>query len=68
MLRNVELYDKTKTLEKELAQAKEKRNRVIKQLRNISDFSTFNFIVEKQNTKHSNLFLLTDKKNSTFDN
>ena len=67
MLRNVELHDKTKILKKELAQAKEKRNQVIKQLRNIFNFFTFNFIVEKQSTKHFNLSLLTDEKNSTFD-
>ena len=67
MLRNVELHNKTKILKKELAQAKEKQDRVIKQLRNISDFFTFNFIVKKQSTKHSDSFLLTDKKNSTFD-
>ena len=67
MSKNVELHNKTKILKKELAQAKEKRNQVIKQLRNIFDFSTFNFIVEKQNTKHSNSFLLIDKKNFTFD-
>ena len=67
MLRNVELHNKTKILKKELAQAKEKRNQVIKQLRNIFDFFTFNFIVEKQSTKHSDSFFLTDKKNFTFD-
>ena len=67
MLRNVELHDKTKILKKELVQAKEKRNRVIKQLRNISNFSTFNFIVEKRNTKHSDSSFLTDEKNFTFD-
>ncbi len=67
MSRNVELHNKMKILKKEFAQAKEKRNQVIKQLRNISDFFTFNFIVEKQSTKHSDLFLSTDKKNFTFD-
>ena len=66
MLRNVKLHDKTKILKKELAQAKEKRDQIIKQLRNIFDFFTFNFIVEKRNTKHSDSFLLTDKKNFTF--
>ena len=66
MSRNVELHDKTKILKKELAQAKEKRDRVIKQLRNISDFFTFNFIVKKQSTKHFDLSFLIDKKNSTF--
>ena len=66
MSRNVELHDETKILKKELAQAKEKRDQVIKQLRNISNFSTFNFIVEKQSTKHFDLFLLIDEKNSTF--
>ena len=67
MSKNVELHDETKTLKKELAQAKEKQNQVIEQLRNIFDFSTFNFIVEKQSTKHSDLSLLTNKKDSTFD-
>ena len=66
MLRNVELHDETKILKKVLAQAKEKRDQIIKQLRNIFDFSTFNFIVEKLSTKHSDLSLLTDEKNSTF--
>ena len=66
MLRNVKLHDKTKILKKELAQAKEKRNQVIKQLRNISNFFIFNFIVEKQSTKHFNLSLLIDEKNFTF--
>ena len=66
MSKNVKLHDKTKILKKELVQAKEKRNRIIKQLRNISDFSTFNFIVEKRSTKHSDSFFLTDEKNSTF--
>ena len=66
MLKNVKLHDKTKILKKELAQAKEKRDQVIKQLRNISDFFTFNFIVEKRSTKHSDSSLLTDKKNFTF--
>ena len=66
MLKNVELHDKTKILKKELAQATKKRNRVIEQLRNISNFSTFNFIVEKQSTKHFNSFFLTNEKNSTF--
>ena len=67
MSRNVELYDKTKILKKELAQAKKKQDQVIKQLKNISNFFIFNFIVEKRSTKHFNSFLLTDKKNSTFD-
>ena len=67
MSRNVELHNETKILKKELAQAKEKRDRIIEQLRNISNFSIFNFIVEKQNTKHSDLFLLINKKNFTFD-
>ena len=67
MLKNVELHDKTKILKKELAQAKKKRDQVIKQLRNIFNFFTFNFIVEKRNTKHSDLSFFTDKKNSTFD-
>ena len=66
MSRNVELHDKTKILKKKLVQAKEKRDQIIKQLKNIFNFFTFNFIVEKQNTKHSNLSLLTNKKNSTF--
>ena len=47
MLKNVELHNKTKILKKELAQAKEKQDQVIEQLRNIFNFSTFNFIVEK---------------------
>ena len=68
MLRNVKLYNKTKILKKKLTQAKEKRNQVIKQLKNTFNFFTFNFIVEKQSTKHFNLFLLTDKKNFTFNN
>ena len=67
MLRNVELHDETKILKKELAQAKEKRNRIIKQHKNISDFFTFNFIVEKRNTKHFDSSLFIDKKNSIFD-
>ena len=66
MSRNVKLHDETKILKKELVQAKKKRNQVIKQFRNIFDFSTFNFIVEKQSIKHSDLFLLIDEKNSTF--
>ena len=66
MSRNVKLYNKTKISKKELTQAKEKRNQVIKQLKNISDFSTFNFIVEKQSTKHFDSSFLTDKKNFTF--
>ena len=68
MLKNVKLYNKTKILKKKLAQAKEKRNQIIKQLRNIFNFFIFNFIVEKQSTKHSDLFLLTNEKNSTFNN
>ena len=68
MSRNIELYNKTKILKKKLTQAEEKRNQVIKQLRNIFNFFTFNFIVKKQNTKHFDLFLFTDKKNSTFNN
>ena len=67
MLKNVKLHDKTKILKKELAQTKEKQDQVIKQLKNIFDFFIFNFIVEKQSTKHFDSFLLTDKKNSTFD-
>ena len=67
MLRNVKLHDEIKISKKELAQAKEKQDRIIEQLRNISNFFTFNFIVEKQNTKHSDLFLLIDEKNFTFD-
>ena len=68
MLKNVKLHNKTKILKKEFAQAKEKRNQIIKQLRNISNFSTFNFIVKKQSTKYFDLFFLTDEKNSTFNN
>ena len=67
MSRNVELHDKTKILKKELTQAKEKQDQIIKQLRNIFDFFTFNFIVKKQNTKHSDLYLFIDEKNFTFD-
>ena len=68
MLRNVKLHNKTKILKKKFAQAKEKRDQVIKQLRNTFDFFTFNFIVKKQSTKYSNLFLFTDNKNFIFDN
>ena len=67
MSRNFKLHNKTKILKKELAQAKKKRDRVIKQLKNIFNFFTFNFIVEKQSTKHFNSFLFIDEKNSTFD-
>ena len=66
MSRNVELHNETKILKKELAQAKKKRDQIIKQLKNIFDLSTFNFIVEKRSTKHSDSSFLTDKKNSTF--
>ena len=66
MSKNINLYNETKILKKELAQAKEKRNQVIKQLKNTFNFSTFNFIVKKQNIKHFDLFLFTDKKNFTF--
>ena len=68
MLKNVELHNETKILKKELAQAKKKRDRIIKQLRNIFNFFIFNFIVEKQSMKHSDSSLLTDKKNSIFNN
>ena len=67
MSRNVKLHNKTKILKKELAQAKEKRDRIIKQLKNIFNFFTFNFMIKNQNTKHSDLYFLIDKKNSTFD-
>ena len=67
MSKNVELHDKTKILKKKLAQAKEKRDRVIEQLRNISNFFIFNFIVEKQSTKHFDSSLLIDEKNFIFD-
>ena len=67
MSKNVKLHDKTKILKKELVQAKEKRNQIIKQLKNIFNFFTFNFIVEKRSMKHFDLSFLIDKKNSTFD-
>ena len=38
----------------------------MKQLRNTFNFSIFNFIVEKENTKHFNSSFLTDNKNFTF--
>ena len=60
MLKNVELYDKTKILKKELAQVKEKQNQIIKQFKNTFNFFIFNFIVKKQSTKHSDSSFLID--------
>ena len=68
MLRNVKLHNKTNILKKEFAQAKKEQDQVIKQLRNIFDFFTFNFIVEKRSIKHFDSSFLTDEKNSIFNN
>ena len=74
MLKNLLLYNKTKTLKnkviilkKKFTQTNENQDQVKKQLKNIFNFFIFNFtLFNKRSTKYFNLLFFIDKKNFTF--